>query len=190
MTSTIPLRELPLLTALLEVYDDSLLCLFSGDFLVGCASQQGVHLTWEEWRRCRYALLPAQRKDQMLAAVRFALTGLQQEGCVYPDMVRAMARSVRTSTFEEVAVRRQQWHAQRERLAERIALSMARNLAIVGTEGDPSALLDEPHDLHRVHYVTFASDHTEGLQNLLMSAELAGIHIEVCMQCDWQDCKL
>ena len=63
------------------------------------------------------------------------------------------------ATYETVAQDRAMWAAQRTALTR--DLSTGR---------------------YRVHYVTMASQETEDLRNLLMSAEIAGVEVKVCLE--------
>jgi hypothetical protein len=180
----LPHLELVFTLTTLELYEEYLLssraregiaCPGAAGFLPGSATCPDTEL------RRRSASV-----EKILRAVRLARVGLAQELSIYPDVVRAMEASLQPSTSREVQARRRAWYLQRTELQQAV---LGRREIFPGTDSDISGTTapiisdDSNHTTARpphVHFVTYASEHGPGLQNLLLSAELAGIHIEVC----------
>lgn len=120
-------------------------------------------------RRKRKSFIEGHRK-QILTALRFTVAGVQQELGFYPDIVTAMGRSLRNIPFRTVQDQREEWQLQRRQLQNMLPLVNADPQKRNSTAFTP-----------QIHFVTFASDRRPGLENLLLSAQLAGIHIEVFM---------
>ncbi len=103
------------------------------------------------------ALLCVQHIRYALGLVPHAVL---QQTARYPDMVRAMTASLSPSaSYLEVHARRSEWLAQRVELQNGLESSQAARV--------------------RVHYVTYASHHTDDLETLLISAKLSGVDLTV-----------
>jgi hypothetical protein len=190
--ATLPFSELVFTFATLELYEEHLLSApiprtqnqSSCSKPTGASPQSGTCTDAEMQKRASL--------EQLLRAVRLARVGLAQELSFYPDVVRAMEASLQPSTSAEVQARRRAWYTQRAELrravlggdessdedgtaASIVAPAAARTL--LHSVDNSTAVRPRPP---RMHFVTYASEHGPGLQNLLLSAELAGITIEVC----------
>ena len=169
--------------------------------------------------RYLYSILDPLYQDQILVAVRFTISMLAQELCVYSGLVNSMHVSLRVKGYSVVHKERERWYEQREGLRRALSSGIGNNsnsgASVVGSVDSLSSLnsvsasVDNSGTLHtptpptaipttsptttsnttpsthntppptvRTHYVTYGSDLTEGLQNLLLSARLAGITIE------------
>jgi hypothetical protein len=180
----LPHLELVFTLALLELYEEHLLSSPAPRThnTSACVDATGASSAADDCVNSES--LPHSAVEQILRAIRLARVGLSQELSLYPDVVRAMEASLRPSISHEVQARRKLWYAQRAELRQLLANSS-------GATGDTTLGHASSADTHnpsgtllptspRVHFVTYASEHGPGLQNLLLSAELAGIHIEVC----------
>jgi hypothetical protein len=180
----LPHLELVLTLATLELYEEHLLSAptHRTSNTSACVDATGAPSTVDNCVDSES--LPHSAVEQILRAIRLARVGLSQELSVYPDVVRAMEASLRPSTSHEVQARRRLWFAQRGELRQVLlnnkgatdGTSKGRVSTAESHNPSGTVLLPAP----RVHFVTYASEHGPGLQNLLLSAELAGISIEVC----------
>lgn len=173
--------EFTLVAALLETFELHVAQRFGGStaadssgFTAGCAvSANDDCLGPVELSDLQllYQAFTSAMMEQLLIAVRFALAGIHQEIGLLPDVVRSMASSLRPSNYNAVRQRRSDWQRERGHLQQR---------SVAAANRATSSIKDTTrHAAPRVHYVTYSSDDGPGLQNLLFSAALAGINIEV-----------
>ena len=136
-----------------------------------------------------YKNLSTYYKNQLLVSVRYALTGVHIEHGVYPAITETLQRSYQVQTYQEVKQGRMTWHVQKEQLAQSVSQGLVDNgsniasVIITNNTTNNANHSDVNTPIIRTHYVTYASDNTEGLQNLLDSAKMSGITIEVCFCC-------
>ena len=134
-----------------------------------------------------YKKLSTYYKNQLLVSVRYALIGVRIENGVYPAMAHTLQRTYQVQTFQEVKQDRLDWHFQKQKLAHSVLHGLVDNGSNVASAVNISHTTSEANrnstesvkPIIRTHYVTYASDHTEGLQNLLSSANMSGVTIEV-----------
>eukprot|EP01032_Pedospumella_encystans_P011537 gene11537-13410_t len=132
-----------------------------------------------------YNYLSTYYKNQLLVTVRYALIGVRIENGVYPAMAHTLQRTYQVQTFQEVKQGRLAWHIQKKKLAHSVLHGLVDNGSNVASAVNNSHAanktnsVESVHSIIRTHYVTYASDHTEGLQNLLDSAKMSGVTIEV-----------
>ncbi len=144
-----------------------------------------------------YKNLSTYYKNQLLVSVRYALTGVHIEHGIYPAIAETLQRSFQVQTYQEVKQSRITWHVQKEQLAQRVSQGLVDNgsniasLTITNNATNNASSSEEVIPIIHIHYVTYASDNTEGLQNLLDSAKMSGITIEVsyCYCIVIMDCK-
>lgn len=99
----------------------------------------------------------------LILPLHVVVTSSLQETASYPGLHASMSTSLTWSTYSEVDRDRRQWQEQRSRLR---ALMQSAPVSAV-------------RDTFPLHVITYSSEDNAGLDNLLTSADIAGIRVTV-----------